>query len=230
VTVKFGPERELLVRVLQLWTKRRGSVPEERALSNQLQSLHIASPDWGLTRLRVASLPVEIGGRTQGFLVGPPVNEQGISFQPVASVRITASESRLELCIRLATYYLDKRGDLAADGWRFESGETGAGAPHPWAHVQRTTRWYKEEETLLDALPPSAENPPDEPTRTEACPHRVNEFRPAIPIACTTPAGLALTMIGSVHGGPFLQDLIDTDEKLKHSLHAHDGHVLLLRS
>jgi hypothetical protein len=36
-------------------------------------------------------------------------------------------------------------------------------------------------------------------------------------------------MVGSLHGGPFVQSLIDADAKLKQSLHKGDGDVLLLR-
>jgi hypothetical protein len=229
MTVEFGPERDLLTRVLRLWAKRRTAarIEVEKALSSQMQSLNIADPDYGLTRLKDADLPVELDIRREGFLMGPPVRERAETLQPVASIRLKQEGEGLNVCIRLATYYLDRRGVLAADGWRFESGETAEDAPHPWAHVQRTTRWHKEDETLLD---PILLDPSDESAwSTEACPHIVDETRPAIPLGCRTSAGLALTMVGSLHGGPFLQSLIDADAKLKRSLHRPDGEVLLLR-
>jgi hypothetical protein len=224
VTVEFGPERDLLVRVLQSWVRRRGS-SHEKELSSRLQALKIVNPDWGLTHLWKADLPVELGGRTDGFLVGPPVEERGASFQPVASVRAAASNGQLQVCIRLATYYLDRRGSIAADGWRFESGETATNAPHPWSHAQRCTRWYKEDATLLDPLLRTVEL---DSATADGCPHIVNEIRPAIPLACSTAAGLALTMIGSLHGRPFIQDIVDSDARLKHSLCPADRHALLL--
>jgi hypothetical protein len=229
MTVEFGPERDLLIRVLRLWAKRRSAarVEVETPLSSYMQALHIADPDYGLTRLQNADLPVELDFQREGFLVGPPVRERGATLQPVASVRLKQESDALNVCIRLATYYVDRRGALAADGWRFETGEVVDGAPHPWAHVQRTTRWHKEDETLLD---PILSDPPEQSTSSaEPCAHIVDETRPAIPLGCRSSAGLALTMVGSLHGGPFVQSLIDADAKLKQSLHKPDGDVLLLR-
>lgn len=229
MTVEFGRERDLLIRVLRLWAKRRtaAQVEVEKALSSQMQSLNIADPDYGLTRLKNADLPVEMDIQQEGFLMGPPVRERGETLQPVASVRLKRQGEGLNVRIQLATYYLDRRGALAADGWRFESGETVEGAPHPWAHVQRTTRWNKDDETLLDPI--LLNRCEEAPSQSGACPHIVDETRPAIPLGCRTSAGLALTMVGSLHGGPFVQALIDADAKLKHSLNRRDGEVLLLR-
>lgn len=229
MTVEFGPERDLLIRVLRLWAKQRTAVrvEVEKALSSHMQSLHMADPDYGLTRLQKADLPVELDVHQGGLLMGPPVRERGATLQPVASIRLKEVGERLNVCIRLAIYYLDKRGALAADGWRFETGEIVDGAPHPWAHVQRTTRWHKYDETLLDPI--LLDQADESASSMETCAHIVDETRPAIPLGCRSAAGLALTMVGSLHGGPFVQSLIDADARLKQSLHRADGDVLLLR-
>lgn len=230
MTVAFGPERDLLVRVLRLWIRRRSTatIESDKALTKGLAPLKMAN-DWGLSRLQKADLPVAMDRETEGFLFGPSVTHRGATFQPVASVQLTEENGHLQACLRVAAYHLDLRGALAADGWRFESGEVTNNAPHPWAHVQRTTRWHKEDQTLLDPLLTQAESAAGGPEAAADCPHIVNESRPAIPLGCASPAGLALTMIGSLHGGPFVQDLIDTDVKLKQALHREDGAALLLQ-
>jgi len=200
-----------------------------KVLTSGLTPLRRAS-DYSLIQLRNSALPVDLDIVSDGLLFGPLVSDRGVIFQPLASVSLREEGEGLHVCLRLGVYYVDRNGELAADGWRFESGEMATGAPHPWAHVQRTIGWRKDDHSLLVPLGLESVSEQMAQNREGRCPHIVNESRPAIPLGCSSPAGLALTMIGSVHGAPFVQGLFEGDEKLKRGVLQVERDVLRLRT
>ena len=223
---EFDEERDLLARVLATWV--RGAT--QSIADHQLGVLTDALPpatDWTINvKLKKAALPVDLTYNSGGLLIGPAVKEGGV-FRPAASVHLKSEDGRLCVCIRVATYHLDRSGQLAADGYRFESGEVKKDAPHPWCHVQRMTRWHKEDESLLAPL--EVGDAVVEPAQTtgSVCQHVVNEERPVFPLGCHTAAGLALAMVGSLHGVQAIGVILDQDANLRSGLDERDRLFLL---
>ena len=221
----YADERELFARVLRLWTRNASQTATEPRLRVLTESLRPVG-DWVFGgKMTKAALPLEIDDRTDGLLIGPTVNE-GYSFRPVASVRLMDEDGGLNVCIRVASVYLNG-GQLAADGYRFESRELKESAPHPWSHVQRTTRWHKDESSFLDVLDPRVGLAEPEAIVELGPTVEVNEVRPAIPLGCHTAAGLALAMIGSFHGVSLIETILDQDTILGLGLDPRDRAYLL---
>jgi hypothetical protein len=234
----FAHERELLWRVLRAWTRDAELSPADARLESLINAVKRVT-QWAFAgKIGKASLPLQVDELTDGVLVGPTVARDR-PFRPIASLHLKEDDGHLNVCLRVITLYLDSANQPAADGYRFESGERTKGTPHPWCHMQRTTTWHKGTESLLivfdgvgTTFAPAGEQygrAAEEGHRDPApsCNHFVNEFRPAVPLGCTTAAGLALAMIGSMHGVQLIHTILESDIKLSSELDPVDRAYLI---
>lgn len=140
------------------------------------------------------------------YIHATPIRIGKPELYPVVQFVVRKFDDRLDLSVRVATYYVGKDSPssaslVMADGWRFEMPDVGIGAGdgfHHFPHVQRTTSW--DAGKVVPSLGFHAPKIFDSINYPALDHSATNESRPAFPLPSRTPAGVVVCAMASLYG------------------------------